>query len=339
VTDRHQYVGIGQPDTLLTAIGSLDGTLSGTALTGWPTSGNPFVICLGRGGPTEERILCASRSGTTLMVAPGGRGFDGTASQSHAPGEPLVLFAPAAVEMDQLNAHGSVTTLDEHTQYLQTGGLRHDLAVRHAIGTTFPAPAAPGNSAPGDTAAKGVSTGPARADHLHGREATVPTHDFRLHWFGPVTTLALSTSTVWFVPFRVYAPVTLSQVQVNITFAATVGSSLQTAFFADAGNQPAASAFNAGGQAADTSTGILTLTFTPVLLGVGLWWVAIGTVGTGSPVVTGTNANVASVAVVSPFGSVPSNPVLSGPGFAASGSISSFGGLGTSDVPLVFGIQ
>lgn len=334
MTDRHQYVGTGIADTLLLPMGAQDQTLSGSALTGWPTSGNPFVVIVGRGGPTEEKILCASRSGATLMVATNGRGYDGTAQQAHAPGEPLILYI-AAVEIDQLNAHGASTLLDEHTQYMLATGVRHDLAARHLIGTTFPAPAAPGNSAPGDVAAKGVSTGPARTDHLHGREAAGYTHDFRNHFFGATGTLSLTTNHVYFVPFRVWAPFTSSQVQVNVTFAATVGSSLQTAFFADAGNHPAATAFNAGGQAADTSTGILTLTYAPVLLGSGLWWVAIGTVGTGSPTVSSTASTTIENFDVSTlvFGS--------GAGLNAPGAISSFNlsDLAGGDVPLVFGIS
>lgn len=334
MTDRHQYVGTGVVDTLLFAIGAQDQTLSGTVLTGWPVSGNPFVVVVGRGGPTEEKILCQSRSGGTLMVATNGRGYDGTAQQAHAAGEPMILYI-AAVEIDQLNAHGASTGLDEHTQYMQASGGRHDLAARHLIGTTFPAPAAPGNSAPGDIAAKGVSTGPARADHLHGREGAGYTHDARSHFFGAVGTLALTTSHVYFVPFRVWAPFTSGQVQVNITFAAPLASALQAAFFADAGNHPAAAAFNAGGQAADTATGILTIVFTPVLLGIGLWWAAIGTVGNGSPVVSSTAA--------APSESFDVSNLVggSGPGLSAPGAISNFNlsDLVVSDVPLVFGIS
>lgn len=334
MTDRHQYVGTGVPDTLLFAIGAQDQSLSGTALTGWPTSGNPFVVIVGRGGSTEEKILCSARSGATLSVATNGRGFDGSAQQAHAAGEPMILYI-AAVEIDQLNAHGASTGLDEHTQYMLANGTRHDLTARHLIGTTFPAPAAPTTSKPGDTAAKGVSTGPARDDHLHGREGAGYTHDFRNHFFGATGTLGLTTNHVYFVPFRVWAPFTSSQVQVNITFAASVGSVLQTAFFADAGNHPAATAFNAGGQAADTATGILTLTFAPVALGIGLWWAAIGTVGTGSPIVSGTASTTIENFDVSTlvFGS--------GAGLNAPGSISAFNlsDLVGGDVPLVFGIS
>lgn len=333
MTDRHQYAGAGVVDSLAFPIGAQDQSLSGNSLAGWPTSGNPFVVVVGRGGPTEEKILCLSRSGTTLSVSGSGRGYDGTAPQAHAAGEPLILYI-AAVEFDQLNAHGALPALDEHTQYMLANGGRHDLAARHLIGVTLPTSGAITNSAPGDTALKGVSTVCSRADHLHGREAAGYLHDSRQHWFGAVGTLGLTTSHVYFVPFRVWAPSTLSQVQVNVTVGAGGGSVLQTAFFADAGNHPAAAPFNAGSQAADTAAGILTLGFAPTALGVGLWWIAIGTVGPSSPVVSSTAAAPSEAFDVS-------NLVGgSGPGLNAPGAISAFNltDLVVGEVPLVFGI-
>lgn len=52
--------------------------------TGWPTGTNaPFVVTLSRGSINEEKVLCSGRSGNTVTVAAGGRGFDGTTAQAH----------------------------------------------------------------------------------------------------------------------------------------------------------------------------------------------------------------------------------------------------------------
>lgn len=341
MTDRHQYVGTGVVDTLLFAIGAQDQTLSGTALTGWPVSGNPFVVIVGRGGPTEEKILCASRSGGTLMVATSGRGYDGTAQQAHAAGEPMILYI-AAVEIDQLNAHGANVLLDEHTQYMQASGTRHDLTARHLIGTTLPAPAAPTVSAPSDVGNRGVATAAARGDHLHGREAAPSyTHDFRNHWFGPVGTLILGGGSIYFVPFRVWAPVTVSQVQLNLTAAGSSNNNVFAAIYADAGGRPATSPTSAAPFVSGFTTGVITLNLGATALTTGIWWVGIkSSASAGTPTVTSTSAPLSESFDVTN----PNAPSASGPGFVTSitevGMTFAVGDLGVgSDVPLVFGIS
>lgn len=72
------------------------------------------------------------------------------------------------------HAHSALTGLtagDDHTQYMLASGSRHDLTGRHTFGAALGTPAAASTSALGDAAAAGTAAGPARADHVHGREA------------------------------------------------------------------------------------------------------------------------------------------------------------------------
>ena len=96
MTTPNSFSGSAQATTLGTAItttSQLTFTIAST--TGWVetigshigsplgTSGN-FVITLDYGTASEEKVLCASLSGTTVTVATGGRGYDGTTATTHA---------------------------------------------------------------------------------------------------------------------------------------------------------------------------------------------------------------------------------------------------------------
>ena len=73
---------------------SLSGAITNVALsmtlssgTGYPTGASyPFVLVIDPGLSTEEKVLCTSRSGTSVTIDAAGRGYDSTTAQSHADG-------------------------------------------------------------------------------------------------------------------------------------------------------------------------------------------------------------------------------------------------------------
>ncbi len=165
---RKEYRGGAGELTLGTAMtaGSTSFTVTGD-VTNWPAGGtNPFVVDIDSDLGSAEKLLIQQRSGSVFtVVAVTGRGYDGTSAQSHAIGA-LVRHVLDADTLDDANRHVNDDTSDDHSQYLNT--TRHDLAARHSVGTVIPA-AAPGASAPGDTASAGASSSVARADHRHSR--------------------------------------------------------------------------------------------------------------------------------------------------------------------------
>lgn len=85
LSTRKEYQGGAVATTLSGAINSGASSFQIAASTGWPTgSSYPFVLVIDRGTALEERILCASRSGTTITVS--SRGYDGTTGVGHAAG-------------------------------------------------------------------------------------------------------------------------------------------------------------------------------------------------------------------------------------------------------------
>ena len=74
--------GSGVSTVIVSGIGTGDASCVIGDATGWPTGagGNFFVTCDG-GAVGEERILCSTRSGTTLNFAT--RGADGTSASTH----------------------------------------------------------------------------------------------------------------------------------------------------------------------------------------------------------------------------------------------------------------
>jgi len=165
---RKSFAGAAPLTKLTAGITTISTTFSVAAGAGYPTgAGGPFVVVINRGKANEEKILVASRATNTFTVAAGGRGYDGTAAQSHAT-DSEVMHVLDADTVDNANAHVNDTTRDDHTQYLNN--TRHDVAARHTIGTVI-ATGTPGASAVGDTALAGAATTVARADHRHAREA------------------------------------------------------------------------------------------------------------------------------------------------------------------------
>lgn len=100
--------------------------------TGYPTgSVGPFILCIDPGTASEEKILCASRSGTTVTVAGSGRGYDGTSASAHSVGTTNVQHVLGAIEVDDDNDHVYTTTRDDHTQYARTDGTRAITGTQH----------------------------------------------------------------------------------------------------------------------------------------------------------------------------------------------------------------
>jgi len=93
--------------TQLGGSGLPTGVMSFTVVdaAGWPTgSVGPFVVTIAAGQADEEKVLCSSRAGTTVTVAPGGRGYDGTVDQPHSAGA-QAIHSFSASEADEANAH------------------------------------------------------------------------------------------------------------------------------------------------------------------------------------------------------------------------------------------
>lgn len=104
--------------------------------TGWPTGSGTatFVVVINRGQTDEEKVLIESRSGTTLTVASGGRGYDGTSDQAHANGS-TIEHCVDAVWFGEVNSHLNATA-DAH-DYTEITNL--DERIRDVIGTSLTA--------------------------------------------------------------------------------------------------------------------------------------------------------------------------------------------------------
>jgi len=108
---RRQYSGGAQPAQLTAVLGGSTADLSITCddLTNYPDgSVGPFYIVVDRGLVSEEKILCASRSGNVITVyntgLTNGRGVDGTSVLSHSIGA-NVEHVFTATDADEANSH------------------------------------------------------------------------------------------------------------------------------------------------------------------------------------------------------------------------------------------
>jgi len=109
-TVRRDHRGGAIQTTLAAAITSVDTTFTVASAAGWPDGTvGPWFVVFDAGTASEEKVLCASRVGTSVTVALGGRGVDGTAATGHALGAP-VWHTWAAVEADEGNAHTASTS-------------------------------------------------------------------------------------------------------------------------------------------------------------------------------------------------------------------------------------
>ena len=109
---RREYQGGAQAAVLTAPLGGSTAELTLTCddLTGWPTGigGRPFFIVVDRGLPSEEKMLCTSRSGNTITVFSDGistgRGADGTAVSGHS-NNAVVEHVFTAIDADEANSH------------------------------------------------------------------------------------------------------------------------------------------------------------------------------------------------------------------------------------------
>lgn len=114
---RRSYEGAAQAAVLTSALGgsTADLTIYCDDLTNWPTGAGsrPFFVCIDRGKPTEEKILCATRSANILTVynsgGTNGRAADDTSITSHAINATIEHVA-TATDADEANAHVNATT-------------------------------------------------------------------------------------------------------------------------------------------------------------------------------------------------------------------------------------
>jgi microcystin-dependent protein len=83
-----EYSGAAPATTLATTITNVSTSIVLTSGVGYPTGATaPFVIAIGRGTATEEKVLCSVRVGNTLTAIE--RGYDGTSAQSQAAGKAI----------------------------------------------------------------------------------------------------------------------------------------------------------------------------------------------------------------------------------------------------------
>lgn len=161
--ERREFAGAAANTTLSGGINAVVSSFTITDATNWPDGGDgDFFVVIDPGTSTEEKVRCAGRTTTTVSVASGGRGADGTTAAIHNTGA-VVRVCITAVDLDESNAHIADDALDHHSQYLNT--TRHDVEARHTFGAALGTPATP--SSVGTANATGSGNNPAREDHVH----------------------------------------------------------------------------------------------------------------------------------------------------------------------------
>jgi hypothetical protein len=112
------YSGNAKSTALAEAITATATTFLVNDGTGYPDgAAGPFVVTLSGGTAGEEKVLCATRTGTSFTVAAGGRGFDDTTASAH-PNQALVQHTFSATDAREANAHVNDAVGDPHPQYL-----------------------------------------------------------------------------------------------------------------------------------------------------------------------------------------------------------------------------
>lgn len=108
-TTRREYKGAAKATTLSAQIvNGSDTSFTITDATGWPTGATgKFVVTINAGQSDEEKILCTSRTGTTVTVDT--RGYDSTTAAGHASGA-TATHTYSAVDADEANAHTAAST-------------------------------------------------------------------------------------------------------------------------------------------------------------------------------------------------------------------------------------
>jgi hypothetical protein len=166
------YTGDAIVTTITADIDSGDTTIAIAASSGWPSGagGKPFVVEV-RDDTGHEKVLVASRSGTTLTVS--SRGFDGTVARAFLSGSAIkhVWDADSATEFSE---HiGDDTDPDDPHASTLLNEERHADPAFHEFGSGN-ALGVPGTPAKVSTAAnQGSGDNPAREDHVHDLDPAV----------------------------------------------------------------------------------------------------------------------------------------------------------------------
>ena len=149
---RIEHKGNAKATNLTADLGgtATDLTIPGTDFTGYPdgTIGT-FYITIDRDLPTQEKILCATRTGNVITVATGGRGADDTPIQFHATNA-VIEHVWTAIEADEANAHiESVTTahgIANTADLVTLSGVQHVTGVKTMDTPILTAPVATGGT-------------------------------------------------------------------------------------------------------------------------------------------------------------------------------------------------
>ena len=115
---RRSYKGAAQAAQLTTLLGgsTANVTIYCDDLTNWPTGtgSQPFYVVIDRGKASEEKILCASRSGNIITVYDDGitkgRAADDTSITSHT-ASAIIEHVFTATDANEANAHVNTSTL------------------------------------------------------------------------------------------------------------------------------------------------------------------------------------------------------------------------------------
>lgn len=125
--ERREFAGAAANTTLGSGISAVATALTIADATNWPDgSDGDFFIVIDAGSASEEKVRCSSRTTTTITVASGGRGSDGTSAVLHNTGA-AVRFCLTAVDLDEANAHVSNTQTNPHPQYVEVADLPGEL--------------------------------------------------------------------------------------------------------------------------------------------------------------------------------------------------------------------
>lgn len=132
-----EYTGNAVLSSLVSGLTPTASTMTLSAASGWPlgVSAN-WTATIDQGGPNEEKVLCSTRTGTTVNIIQ--RGYDDTSARAHDPGE-SVKHTISAAAMEEGSLHVWNTGRDDHTQYLNAArhvphgtALIEDLAITTA---------------------------------------------------------------------------------------------------------------------------------------------------------------------------------------------------------------
>lgn len=168
---RKSYTGAAVATTLN---GAISGVATAIVLTNGSTypdgTGGPFVICIDRGLPTEEKIICSARSGNNVTALQ--RGYDGSAAVAHSNAAPVEHVLDANT-INQANAHAAAA-LGVGSMAYRSGLLTYAELVPGAIGIPIISGGALTAPAYGPVLAAGIATDAVIAAKIQANAVTTP---------------------------------------------------------------------------------------------------------------------------------------------------------------------